>query len=365
MISFDNIKTDCRHLRGDIPCKPHKNYNVHCTEPDGTDCEYYDKIDKKILIIKLGAIGDVIRTTPLFTRIKQENPNAKIYWLTLTPAVVPSNVDVTLKLDEKSIIYLKSVEFDVIFNLDKDKEACALINQLSAPVKKGYVLKYGLPYPADEDAYHKYMTGLFDDVNQANTKNYLEEIFEICGYDFKGEKYILDTFDEYEDDWNEIDKSKKVIGLNTGCGGRWTSRLWDEANWVTLAKNLLNNGCEVILLGGKQEDEKNKRLAEQSGGKYLGHFSLEKFINEVNQCDLVVTGVTMAMHITLALNKKMVLFNNIFNKHEFELYGLGEILEPSKKCTCFFRPTCVNPEYNCMEYLEPDRVFNTITKILS
>ena len=36
--------------------------------------------------------------------------------------------------------------------------------------------------------------------------------------------------------------------------------------------------------------------------------------------DLVVTAVTMAMHIALGLGKKLVLFNNIFNPHEFELY---------------------------------------------
>jgi heptosyltransferase-2 len=38
--------------------------------------------------------------------------------------------------------------------------------------------------PANQRAMHKYLTGLFDDVNKANTKNYLQEIFEICGMNF-------------------------------------------------------------------------------------------------------------------------------------------------------------------------------------
>ncbi len=63
---------------------------------------------------------------------------------------------------------------------------------------------------------------------------------------------------------------------------------------------------------------------------------MKTFINLVSNMDLVVTAVTMAMHITLGLEKKIVLFNNIFNKNEFELYGLGEIIEPENKCTCFF-----------------------------
>ena len=59
------VKRDCRFFRGDVPCKPHKQHGVHCSE-----CKYYEKIDKNILIIKLGAIGDVIRTTPLLRRLK-------------------------------------------------------------------------------------------------------------------------------------------------------------------------------------------------------------------------------------------------------------------------------------------------------
>jgi len=55
-----------------------------------------------------------------------------------------------------------------------------------------------------------------------------------------------------------------VVGLNTGCGGRWTSRLWPETHWVTLAASLKKNGYEVVLLGGEQEHEKNLRLAKKS-----------------------------------------------------------------------------------------------------
>ena len=37
------------------------------------DCTNYDKITKRILIIKLGAIGDVIRTTPLVEKYRTSN----------------------------------------------------------------------------------------------------------------------------------------------------------------------------------------------------------------------------------------------------------------------------------------------------
>ena len=138
--------------------------------------------------------------------------------------------------------------------------------------------------------------------------------------------------------------------------------MWSNENWITLAKSLINKNYEIVFLGGQQEDEKNKYFSEQTAGIYFGHFPLEKFINLVDQCDLVVTGVTMAMHITIGLGKKIVLFNNIFNANEFELYGLGEIVQPSKECKCFYRPVCINDEYKCMEFIEVDRVLNAIDK---
>ena len=58
------------------------------------------------------------------------------------------------------------------------------------------------------------------------------------------------------------------------------------------------------------------------------------------------------MHIALGLGKKLVLFNNIFNPHEFELYGRGTILAPEQKCTCFFQPRCTDANF-CLETLRP------------
>lgn len=364
-MKLSDLKTNCRYFRGDIPCKPHKKYGVHCVEEDGSNCKHYDPVDKKVLIIKLGAVGDVIRTTPLLYPLRSAFPDAKIFWLTYTPSVVPKEgVDVVLKFNAETVPYLQSLQFDYICNLDKDKEACALMNTLNAKVKKGFVLKEGIPYPADSDAEAKYMTGVFDDINKANKKNYLEEIFEICGFKYSGEKYILSSFGEYASEW-KLDRTKKIIGLNTGCGGRWTSRLWPDESWIELASCLLSHNYEVIFLGGEQEDEKNRQYAGSTGAKYLGHFPLEKFINLVDQCDLVVTGVTMAMHITLGLNKKIVLFNNIFNPNEFELFGLGEIVQPEKECKCFYSPVCINEEYKCMDYIKVDRVLKTIDKLLT
>ena len=63
------VHPDCRHFRGDLPCRPNKTDDYVC---DG--CPVYAPVTQRILIIKLGAIGDVIRTTPLLRRLRAERP---------------------------------------------------------------------------------------------------------------------------------------------------------------------------------------------------------------------------------------------------------------------------------------------------
>lgn len=363
MFKISDLKTDCRFFRGDIPCRLSKQYGVMCDK-----CEFYKKTDSKILIIKLGAAGDVIRTTPLLYPLKREYPGSKIFWLTYTPELVPVNTevctDVVLKCDFQNILYLEETEFDIAINLDKDREAISLMNKLNSKKKFGYTIKNGLCYPVNEYAEHKYLTGIFDNLSKENKKSYLEEIFELCRYRFKKEKYIIECDESYDKKW-DIDFGKRVIGLNTGCGSRWTSRLWSDDKWMDLINRLTDRGFEVILLGGQQEDLKNRYYSENTKGKYFGHFSLKTFLNLANKCELIVTQVTMTMHIAIGLGKKLVLMNNIFNPNEYELYGNGEIVQPRKECKCYFSPKCINKEYNCMDYMFPEDIFNATVKLLS
>src|SRR5512141_2929471 len=147
--SPESLKFDCRWFRGHVPCKPHKESGVHCVDEHGRDCPHYDPKPQQVLIIKLGAIGDVIRTTPLLHKFREVHPRARIWWLTLTPEVIPASVDVILPFTPQSLAALGAVHFDVVYNLDKDKEACGLATTLSARVKKGFLLKEGVPVPAD------------------------------------------------------------------------------------------------------------------------------------------------------------------------------------------------------------------------
>ena len=394
------VKYDCSHFEGHIPCKPNKKFDVQCD-----NCSHYDKdssaiinldtqeallkeiynicdfttkngaLEKpiisanviKILFIKLGAIGDVIRTTPLIEKYKNEYGDCHFSWITHSPQVVPKDeVDLVYKWNEASVSFLANQEFDIAINLDKDKEACMLLTHVDAKDKFGFIWRDGHIDIATDKAEHKLITGLFDHISKKNTKNYLEEIFEICHFKFNKEEYMINLNESLSEQWKEKFKTlangKIIIGLNTGCGLRWKTRLWPKDYWVELIKDLEKQGYFCLLMGGPGEDETNRYYQSKTGATYLGTFSLEEFIAITNNTDIIVTPVSMMMHIALALKKQLMLFHNIFNVHEFELYGRGVIIEPTSGCDCYFGNSC-SREKRCMNDISVQDVLSNIVSL--
>lgn len=361
-MEFNEVRRDCRHFRGHIPCKPNKEDGSVC----GT-CSHYTPIEKRILIIKLGALGDVIRTTPLLEKFRRKYPNSHITWLTLSPEILPQkSIDVIYSLSGTSLFILENSLFDIAVNLDKDPEACILMSKIEAVQKFGFTWEDHAVAPCTQAAEHKLLTGFFDQLSRVNTKNYLQEIFEICHFSFEQEPYAISLNEEKSLEWHKILKDKAqgrlVVGLNTGCGPRWNTRLWSEEHWMDLAKILVDHGYLPMFLGGNLEHEKNERMSKAKGVFYPGHFDLETFISLTSACDIVVTQVTMMMHIATALQKKMVLMNTIFNPHEFELYGRGKIVGPTKECVCYYGNTC-SLGMPCMDTITPNAVLEALESL--
>lgn len=357
-MEINDLKFDCKYFRGEVPCVPNKLRNKVCSS-----CDEYAPIQTRILIIKLGALGDVIRTTPLVTRFRKLYPASHITWITQSPDILPKGaIDKIWKFGFDAVHAVMHQQFDIAINLDKEIEACSLLADVKAKKKYGFTWKDHHIDVATPAAKHKLITGLFDNISKENTRSYLEEIFEICEMKFEGEEYLMNVNDELVKKWNSLKVKaggKKVIGLNTGCGKRWSTRLWPVEYWTQLIKDLQQKGYYPVVLGGLDEDAQNKKYAEATGAYYPGTYSLEEFIAITANCDVVVSAVSMMMHIAVGLRKPLILFNNIFNKHEFHLYGRGTIVEPSTGCDCYYGGTCSRGRC-CMNDIPVKQVFDAI-----
>src|SRR5215470_12641112 len=118
------IAWDCRFFLGDRPCVWHKRTAVLCT------CAHYEPVEERILIVKLDAMGDVLRSTALLPPLAAAHPRAAITWITRKESVplLERNpyVAEVLELGPEVAVHLQTRVFDRVINLDASKISAAL-----------------------------------------------------------------------------------------------------------------------------------------------------------------------------------------------------------------------------------------------
>jgi heptosyltransferase-2 len=156
-----------------------------------------------------------------------------------------------------------------------------------------------------------------------------------------------------------VDFSLPVIGLNTGAGRRWELKQWREEGYLELVERVAKKRpVQFLLLGGPEERERHKRLSSRSSVPLIDagcDNPLRHFASLVGECNLVITGDTLAMHLSLALSRRTIVLFGPTSAAEIELYGLGEKVVPQMECLSCYKPTC-DFEPNCMELISTDMV---------
>lgn len=374
-----DLRTDCRHFSGDRPCRFHKNFGIKCHF-----CEHYSPIDKKVLIIKLGAPGDVLRTTAILPEIKRQEPRSHITWITQNQSLplLENNPYIdrlwVYSVEAANRLYLE--EFDLVLSLDNSGD-CASIASLSwGKTKRGFGLhRNGFIVPLNPDAETWLEMAAFDDMKKANTRTYQDIIFEICGYIFDPHIHKITLFLTEEEKaftrsfsrLHRIEEANTVVGVNIGAGSRWPMKRWTLDGFIHLIEKLsIELNARVILLCGPEELEQNIKMKGALRTKGIGVIdggcdnTLRQFISLIDLCDLVVTGDTMAMHIAIGLEKKVVALFGPTSAAEIELYGHGVKVTPEMACLCCYKQKCdVRP--NCMESIKADEVFDSVKRCLS
>jgi heptosyltransferase-2 len=386
------IKLDCRYFSGDRPCVFHKKTGIKCDT-----CKKYNPIRNKILIIKLDAPGDVLRTTCILQGLKEKYADSHITWITREDAIelLEGNeyIDRIWGLNSTEVIAgLKIENFDIVINPDASYKASSLASLAKANKRFGFGLdKRGFVEPFNEAAKKWLEMGAFDDVKKANKETYQKIILKIIGIHPKKYDIILNLSKEDLDfaknfaKSNKINRKDLVIGLNTGAGSRWEVKKWTLNGYIRLIdkikkklnanpvrntnlnrKNKISNGAKILLLGGPDEVERNKIIIKRSRHNLIDtgcHNSLRQFSALVNLCNLIVTSDTMALHIALALKKKVVVLFGPTSYNEVDLYGKGEKVFANMDCLCCYKLKC-DKKPNCMDNISVSQIFNAIERLL-
>lgn len=248
----------------------------------------------KILIIKCGASGDVVRTTAILSKLE-----GAIFWITKYPnnVLLPNNVKA---FDIADIDKINNINFDLVLSLDDDVEILQKIQNLKHKVWVGAFLQdNSVDYTDnsknwfDMSLVSKYGISVADKLKKQNTRCYQDYLFEFLGEKFNGEKYIINTS-------ANLKKKENLIGIEKRCGARWPTKQWNK--YHELAEILTKDGYTV-------------RFFEQKD------FLLD-YLRDISECTYIFCGDTLAMHLALGCNCKVFALFTCTPPAEIYDYGM-------------------------------------------
>src|ERR1700722_5884785 len=369
-----SIHTDCRSYRGSMPCVFHKKEGGLCD-----DCEDYDPIRSRILIVNLDAVGDVLRTTSILPPLKAKYPGAEITWITRAAAapLLSNNplVDRVLTVEEDYLSYLKNESFSVGICLDADPQSATIHSVAQCDVRLGFVADAaGRVKPANDAAREWWLMGVNDNLKKQNRKTHQQLMYEICGLPLPTFPPILRLTEDHESfvrnlrQQSPLRNANRILGVKTVGGGRWQMKKWTPEGYVDCIKLITAQHPEVgiLLLGGPKEEDLNKRILEAVDGNVVDggcHNSLLQFAALVRAVDVLLTSDSLAMHIGVALAKPTVVLVGPTSPWELDVFGQGDILHSGIECLSCYLSRC-DKKINCMNTLLPDYVAAKINEFL-
>lgn len=344
-MNFEDLKLPgCKNFTGYKPCISYKN----CLE-NGCQMENSEtRTGKKILIISLDALGNVLLNTSILPALKDKYPESTIYWITMksTRPILQNNpfIDHIYIWDDEQRMILRNIEFNVLLNSDKSLYACAFANEVNAKEKYGFLLNTdGKIIPANKEAIYNYRMGIDDELKfRMNKKSGSEIIHETFALDYKRSEYVF-NFTEAENEFIEnykeqikYDRKKIYVGFNTGCSNLFPNKKMTVEQHIELINYLGNyDDFKLLLLGGNEDTERNLKIYENvSKGiqKNIIYTPTNSGIRNgacfMSICDVVISGDSFGMHLAIALKKYVIAWFGLSCWSEIDLFNRGEKLIP-------------------------------------
>ena len=276
-----------------------------------------DLQNKKVLIVRLGKIGDIIVASFVFEVLKKKYPGIEISLLTLktNEKVLKHNNDIDHLIFAKknlsiyfTLLSLRKRSFDLVIDLNDDPSTTSKI------VRKIIGAKRIVGFSFSENA-------VTNDTFQRPPKDKTHIIYRI--------KYLLNELGislndeevhpklylgskEYSDvvnQFNDIKKEKKVIALNLSAGAE--IRYWKTDNWLELIRKISEKHNDVIFITLSTENDKHikeeiSKIIENDLIIEQTYYSFHHYASYIYSCDLLISPDTAAVHIGSAFNKPII-----------------------------------------------------------
>jgi len=330
---------------------------------------------QRILIVLLGAIGDVTRALPLLTRLRRVYREAHIAWA-VEPTAAPL-LDAHPALNEV-LLYRRTrgpVAF-LPFLCDIRRRRFDLVLDLQRHAKSGLVSWWsGAPLRL---GFHRKNT------KEGNWLFNTHTIAPVPDFSLKLRQYLAfaDALNLPDDGVHfdlrlreEEEQRVETLLASTGrpfaaffLGSRWPSRFWFPQATATVARTLQQEyGMAIVLLGGQNEAAFAREVNEAVGGKVTnlsGQTSLRDLIGIFTRAHLAFGPDSGPMHIAAATGTPVISLWGATSPVRSAPWGSEElVLSGLAACSPCYTRRCPIGRV-CMQRITPEQVLAAARKVL-
>ena len=338
-----------------------------------------NKSKKKILIVKLGAIGDVVMSLAMINEIDIKYPGARITWMAgkivgpliksisrIDEAIIINDSDLLTGNPVKRLIVLFKMwvklfgkRYDLIITAYKDKRYRLLTSTALGKVRKDFVGKVRQT-TLTPGRYHalEYMR-LINDTDDWQIK---AAIFPEC--DIIPSQNLESAF---------LKPGTKYVAIAPAGAKNLLSsddvRRWPVENYVQVAKELSSRKITVIIIGAQSDSWVSEHFENTPVVNLIGKTSITDVVYIYNNCSLLISHDTGLLHLAkLSGINTIALFGPVdprwrVGKNEnIETIWGGEDLYCAP---CYNGKTFAECDNNiCMKNIDPESVTKLAIKSL-
>ncbi|MDP8265786.1 MAG: lipopolysaccharide heptosyltransferase II [Candidatus Aceula meridiana] len=356
-----------------------------------------DSKQKRILIVNIFGIGDVLFTTPLIQNIKKAMPDVVIGYMSnrRTSGFLEDNPQIdkvfvyekdeyrkfykeskkkVIKKFQNFLALIKQEKFDVVIDVSLNEYVGFFLWLSGIPVRIGFNYKNRSPFLTKKIPLESY-----------KDKHVIESYLEILKYlDVPvASKEMSMPLNPKDVTWaqdfllqKQIAPDQKLIAIIPGGGASWGKaakyKRWPAENYTKLADKIVEKTSDkIILLGGNEESALCKAIAQKTKAPLVEAFgttTVGQFAALIARCQVAVVNDGGPLHVAVAQGIKTVSIfgpvdENVYGPYPQDGHKVAHAAIACRPCYRRFRVSDCS-HHNCLKLITVENVFKKVEEVL-
>lgn len=311
---------------------------------------------RNILVVKFGALGDVVRTSYLLPALAAKHPQARIHWLTADSGLelLRFNPHIySLASPGAGFETLRSIDFDFAISLDDERDVLEKL----AMLRVGRII--GARLEGERRTYCPASAAWFDmglisqhgktradELKRLNRREHQSFLEEMAGVRIERPSFFNSPTLEARVE-TLFAPQYFHVGLNSGAGARWPSKQLripeavDLVRWL-ISLRVVGRPVKVWLLGGRDEAARHAEIRSAVASELVvdpGYDqNIPEFAARVKSLDYLITSDSLALHLGISQGVPNLSFYAPTSAAEIGTFGTGTKVVSTSSDYCNYRP---------------------------